>query len=84
MLTAVSSCQFLQGNVRGGVSVAPAAAAIQAYMHVYGTYLEKVQTFLWLCKLQEYHLLYFISIYHSDLLNEKLQPLIKTECQVSF
>ena len=38
---------------------------------------------LWQCELQEYDFLYYISDYHTDLLYEKIQPLIKTAGQVS-
>ena len=40
--------------------------------------LIKCLTFLLKCELLEYDLLFFISGYHTDLLEEKFQPSIKT------
>ena len=57
-----------------------------SHCHIYACLndlLRKVRTFLYQCELQECDLLYFIGVFHTDLLYEKFQPLIKTVGQTT-
>ena len=70
-ISAVRACRCWQCGSHACVSAALSAPATLTPMRLTD---KKVETFLWQRVLQEYDLLYFIDVYHTDLLDEMFQP----------